>query len=518
MSPSFTLRKQAAIFALAFLIDVIPIVESQAGDYMPWRAYVIECVDTLIEHGRDEYGPIHTDMLMSIIDVDTLRSPPQPLWLDTVAYYEPGRAHRRSMRGSNFWYDQATIRVMYALTELTNDPKYADAADGYIRAVYQHAVKDNGLIVWGTHIYYDAYADKPAGDGDGHGPHETLVYHAQWPQLYRVEPEATRRAVDAIWEWHVVDHQTGQHNRHDDKQVGCDFAFSGGAFAQANAAMYQQTQEQQYLDRAKTIANWHWRHRHPDTLLVPDAPSTGSRYDANHCFTTIPGPYAAYLLSCHELTGDDWFRDVAVSCLKAYHKWGYDNQARTYHAMLTLDGRPVPQQSRGSGYDAWAPYGEVDVWKTTIYSYEFPLIAAQSYVYGYELTVDDGGHGDPELLEAAKCWAEVIEKNLPPKVGRRWAKEIRAALPEVEKTGGSYAEDYGRTISFFVHLYHATGEHRYLELAEDTARDAVDKLYAGGLFKAHPAKPYYEATQGVGILLHSLLELALLPKRWRHAL
>ena len=121
-------------------------------------------------------------------------------------------------------------------------------------------------------------------------------------------------------------------------------------------------------------------------------------------------------------------------------------------------------------------------------------------------------------MRAAKCWAEVIEKNLPPKVGRRWAKEITAALPEVKKTGGSYTEDYGRTISFFVHLYHATGEQRYLELAEDTARHAVDKLYAGGLFKAHPAKPYYEATQGVGILLHSLLELALLPKRWQHAL
>ena len=112
----------------------------------------------------------------------------------------------------------------------------------------------------------------------------------------------------------------------------------------------------------------------------------------------------------------------------------------------------------------------------------------------------------------------MIENNLPLKVGRRWAKEITEALPEINKTGGSYAEDYGRTISFFVHFYHATGEDHYLTLAENVARDAVDKLYVNGLFKAHPAKPYYEATQGVGILLHSLLELALLPKRWQHAL
>lgn len=107
MSPSFALRKCVAIFVLVFLVDVILIGESQAGDYLPWRAYVIECVDTLIEHGRDEYGPIQTDMLMSIIDVDTLRSPSKPLWLDSEAYYAIGRAHRRSMRGSNFWYDRA---------------------------------------------------------------------------------------------------------------------------------------------------------------------------------------------------------------------------------------------------------------------------------------------------------------------------------------------------------------------------------------------------------------------------
>ena len=518
MSSSHPLRQSLAVFALLFVIDGPWTVESRAGNYLPWKAHVLKCVNTLLKHGRDHYGPVHTDMFMSIIDVTALQSPPKPLWLDSEAYYESGRAHRRSMRGSNFWYDQATIRVMYALTDLTKDPKYARAADGYIQAVFQHALKDNGLIVWGTHIYYDAYADKPAGDRDGLGPHETLVYHAEWPQLYRVAPASTQRAVDAIWDWHVVDHQTGQHNRHDDKHVGCDFAFSGGAFALANAAMYQQTRQQKYLDRARTIANWHWQHRHPQTQLVPDAPSTGSRYDASHCFTTIPGPYAAYLLHCYELTGDDWFRQVAVSCLKAYHKWGYDSQAHNYYAMLQLDGRPLPEQARGAGYDAWAPYGYVDVWKTTIYSYEFPLLAAQSYVYAYELTADDRGNGDPELLQAARCWAELIEKNLPPKVGRRWAKEITAALPEVEKTGGSYAEDYGRTISFFVHLHHATGERHYLDLAERVAREAVDKLYANGLFRAHPAKPYYEATQGVGILLHSLLELALLPKRWRHAL
>ena len=33
------------------------------------------------------------------------------------------------------------------------------------------------------------------------------------------------------------------------------------------------------------------------------------------------------------------------------------------------------------------------------------------------------------------------------------------------------------------------------------------KLFHNGLFKGHAAKPYYETTNGVGLLLYALLEL-----------
>ena len=178
---------------------------------------------------------------------------------------------------------------------------------------------------------------------------------------------------------------------------------------------------------------------------------------------------------------------------------------------------PVREQARGAGYDAWPPTGPGDVWKTSIYSYEFPLVAAQSYIYAYELTGGADGKGDATLLAAARRWGEVIEKNLPPKAGRRWKKELEEAMPEWRKTGGSYAEDYGRTISFFVHLSYATKDEHYLNVAKAVAREAIDKLYANGLFKGHPAKPYYEATNGVGILLHALMELDAWPQRWQNA-
>ena len=86
--------------------------------------------------------------------------------------------------------------------------------------------------------------------------------------------------------------------------------------------------------------------------------------------------------------------------------------------------------------------------------------------------------------------------------------------------GGTYAENYGRAISFYVHLYRATRDERFLGLAEGLAQEAVEKLYVEtealspsgeretyGIFRGHPAKPYYESNAFVGVLLWGLLEL-----------
>ena len=109
---------------------------------------------------------------------------------------------------------------------------------------------------------------------------------------------------------------------------------------------------------------------------------------------------------------------------------------------------------------------------------------------------------------------------MPPFLGRRFKKNVEKAMPAVKKTGGTYAENYGRAISFFVHLYRATGDEKFLRSAERLAREVIDKLYVEtevqdssgqpkryGILRGHPAKPYYESNAFVGLLLWALLEL-----------
>ena len=402
-----------------------------------YRGAALESLDNILEHGGDRYGDVHTPMIASVIDTRTGVAPRVPEELDSMIRTE-GRLHRRNPGGADLFDDQALIRTLYAAAELTDDERYAAAADEYIGAYFERSVKENGLLAWGTHIFYDLYTDAPGGDQEGKGPHEILIFCPDWPSMWRVAPERVQRQIELMWEWHVVDKETGLHNRHDDKRVGCDFAFFGGELAYAFAFLSSVTDDDRYLDWAKTVVSRHWNERDAETNLPPDAPSTGDRYDAHHCFTTIPGPHAALLLKAFEATGDEVFRDRALAYIAAYDRYGWDEEAGRYRAMLKIDGTPVMAQERGAGYDRWKPTGYADTWRSIMFSYEFPLIAAQTAAYAYRLTED------ARALTAAERWARHIRADLPVGLGHRWRAEVLEAIPAMEETGGSYAENYAR--------------------------------------------------------------------------
>lgn len=494
------LRAAGAVPALPLLLCAGPTgggaLGAPPGRY---REAVGRCLDNLLERGTDRYGPVRSAMLMSIVDARTGEAPAEPLLLDGMVRGEE-RPGRRNPGGCDLWDDQPLLRALYRYGALTSRPRYGAAADAYVRAFLARARKPNGMLAWGSHLFYNAFTDRV--DDDAHGdPHEVLVHLADWEDLWRVDPAAVTREIQGIWRWHIVDKGTGQHNRHDDATPGCDFAFSGGSFVHAFAFLHAATRQPVWLERARLVAGWHWRHRDPRTGLAPDAPSTGERYDAHHCFTTVTGPHAAALLRGYALTRDAFLRDAALTYLRAYDRYGWDAPAGRYHAALRLDGTPVPEAAKGAGYDRWMPTGHADTWPTTMFSYEFPLAAAQTTLYAYELT------REPDMLVSARRWARHIRGSMPPAIGRRWRKEAFAAMPDAARLGGAYAEGYGRSISFFVHLYRATSDAVDLRMARMLADEALGRLQENGWLKGHAAKPYYETTDGVGVLLEALLEL-----------
>ena len=269
------------------------------------------------------------------------------------------------------------------------------------------------------------------------------------------------------------------------------------------ASMYRETGQQQYMDQALTLVNWHWSHRNPTTNLIPDAPSTYPRYDSTHSFTTITGPYTDQLLNAYELTNEPTFLNRAVTYLKAYDQYAWDDGGADLlgHAPTRRNARPrAAARQRLRRLGPLRPRRPLE---------DDDLLLRVSAEHRRELrprlradrrpgAVDRGpALGDRDLQRSAGATRAAIRRQHPGGHARRG------------QTGGSYAEDYGRVISFFTNLYNATGKTNaaYLQTAEQVAQDAVDKLYVNDIFRGHPAEPYYETTKGVGVLLESLLDL-----------
>ena len=131
-------------------------------------------LDNLLAHGTDRYGPVTTPMLMSIIDVHSGESPREPLLLDGWVRSEE-RPGRRNPGGCDLWEDQPLLGVLFRLSDLSGDARYREAANAYIGSFFARARKPNGLLAWGSHLFYNAYTDQI--DDDAHGnPHEILIH------------------------------------------------------------------------------------------------------------------------------------------------------------------------------------------------------------------------------------------------------------------------------------------------------------------------------------------------------
>ena len=132
--------------------------------------------------------------------------------------------------------------------------------------------------------------------------------------------------------------------------------------------------------------------------------------------------------------------------------------------------------------------------------YQFAIYTAQAYALAYLLT------GDETMGEAARRFAAWIDKT-PPGTDEGNPQSWYKAYSDGPGKQGAHAGKYGRTISFFLTLYAATAEDKFLDSAFRMGREAVDKLWDNGLFRGHPAKPCYESIDGVGYLLYALLQL-----------
>jgi hypothetical protein len=254
--------------------------------------------DTMIERGRDAYGPQKSGMVLSALDRTTMAplkvrpAPPGGIRRGD----RPGRAWVE-MNGANPMLDQNLLRVFYTLTEITGDPRYAKVADEELTWFFHNTMSPKtSLLPWGEHLSWDVMLDVPISGGD-EMMHEYARPWMLWDRCFALGPEASRKFALGVWEHQIANHKTGGFDRHapyfeHGPMDGKDFARHGAFYIGTWCYAWKYTQDETFLRAIESIlARFERKRVQKDGSLA----GTLGPLDLEIAATMVPEPLARRL-------------------------------------------------------------------------------------------------------------------------------------------------------------------------------------------------------------------------------
>ena len=230
--------------------------------------------DNVLQQGRDRWSGKDTPLLADGID---------PLAGEPAVWRHGGEA----LIIHNLASQQNLFRVLYGLSSLTGEARYAQAARAAIRYHFEHLRSPCGKLRWGGHQFIDLHTLKPVGHFDANC-HELKTSLPFYELLWDVDAGATAQCIRAMWKGHVIDWRTLAMNRHapyrsepppapamweqpyDDPAPffdsdGLSFLNCGADLVYSAALLYRLGGEQGALDWALRLAGMYAKARHPET-------------------------------------------------------------------------------------------------------------------------------------------------------------------------------------------------------------------------------------------------------------
>ncbi|KZN15242.1 pectate lyase [Marinomonas sp. TW1] len=237
--------------------------------------YLTQYAETLLRDYRDPY---HGTPLF--FDGCELHSKQAVAWKNTDG---------RIWQPSNIASQQNLFRFFVGLSNITQDPKYKQAAQRVIQWHFDHA-DSSGLIRWGGHSFIDLKTLDSVGPENKNMVHE-LKHHCPFYELmYETDAPATRKLIKAIWNTHVTDWQQMAMSRHgqyglefDELSVwdkpkqanlsplremkGLSFVNIGNDLVFSAGLLYAMDGDEKALSWAEHLMSQYVNSRHPDTQL-----------------------------------------------------------------------------------------------------------------------------------------------------------------------------------------------------------------------------------------------------------
>jgi len=207
----------------------------------PFISVIYRYADTMIERGRDTYGPMKTGLFLSALDRFTLtpltNRPPAPHGIresDRVASKDG------PLVGASLHHDENLLRLLYTLSELSSKPKYREAADAELKWFFSDAPSTNTYLrPWGERGFWDTLKDEPVINTDADGRQGFFRPWLLWDRCFDLAPQASQRLVISLF-----GPQTNDFSVAPPRQAGFNIRIWASAYAR--------TKDQQFLKAIDT--------------------------------------------------------------------------------------------------------------------------------------------------------------------------------------------------------------------------------------------------------------------------
>jgi hypothetical protein len=265
------------------LLEATDYKSREPHDYL---AIVRAYADVMIEHGRDDYGKIHSPLFVEELDRRTMRTLEGKSLKKVAAISRDEwgiRPHDRMLGGSNPQHCQNLYQILFQLTEITGEEQYAKEARRSLKFFFEQCQSPaTGLLWWGEHAGWDLRTDKPLKKGAGN-THEFYRPWILWQQSWQLAEEACERFARGLWEHQIGNHKTGDFSRHSSiashaPSTEAPYARHGGFYIETWAAAYKNTKDKVFLTAIESVMDGLERARLKEGgMLVSGSKQRGGR-------------------------------------------------------------------------------------------------------------------------------------------------------------------------------------------------------------------------------------------------
>jgi len=446
---------------------------SAAPDYL---GLVRRYADVMIERGRDRYGKESSPLFATALDRKTLE-PGQFPKIQGI------REHDRVTTGANPMRDQSLYQILYALSQITGEKKYADEADKTLRWFFQHCQSPaTGLLAWGEHMGWDFYTEGPIRD-----IHEFAGPWVLWDRSFLLAPEPCARFARGLWEHQIGDLRTGNFSRHASYSrhgpgTNSQYPRHGGFYILTWAVAYKHTKDPVLLKAIETVLAHFDTRRNPTSGALPCESASRSREKTVWPESTLSlatDLTTGASLVPEELAGK--MRALASKLDEVYQKLGHDFSPRGIGFVSGCDSDTLQTFTTG-------PWTHTALWATRYGASTDAQIAVGSYLRHGQLAEGPAKAGYRKLVLAS-------------------ANRYLESTPDLKQT--IYPEVLGSAVFHMLAAHELSGDKSFLERADYFARLAVGSFLDADspLPRASSQHQHYEAITGADMLMMALLKV-----------